>query len=384
MRSSPYPTFNEPRLRDYNIKLGPLNGRLFGSLQTEFNDNINLAENGAESDVFFFPNFGVGFQWPISERNILEFAVGMGYRAYINHPNLNSISITPDSRLAYQMRIAKVNILLRDNFQLQVDPLSRPDLSGAPGALLNYRRFNNDIGVQAEWPARRNLTLVSSYDYILDRSLNNDFTALDREDHNFAAGAFTKLGAAWNVGIVGSMTFTEYARRIQNDGTSYSIGPQVSWKLTRFLTLDANVAYTHSEFDQTGTIIDTSGFDGVSFGLAVRHNINSRMSESLRAARTLSPGFGSNFNDLTVLQYGLSWRLNSFIGLNTTLSYEHLASSGSAGETADRYLWYLGSNWSIARRWTIGLGYSFAWKDSNQALRDYRQDRVTLDLTHDF
>jgi hypothetical protein len=158
----------------------------------------------------------------------------------------------------------------------------------------------------------------------------------------------------------------------------------VSFKATRFLTIDAGVSYTRSEFDQGGAILDDSEFEGMSFSLAVRHNLNSKMNQTLKAARTLSPGFGSNFNDLSVLQYGFSWRMNSFIALNTTLAYEHLDSSGSAGETADRYIWYLGTSWSVARKWNVGLGYSFAWKNSDQALRDYKQNRVTLDLTYDF
>jgi hypothetical protein len=384
MRSQPYPTFNQPPKRDYNLRFGPLTGRLHGSLQTEYSDNINLSQTDPQADVFFFPNFGVGFQWPISPQNILEFSLGLGYRAYIDHPELNSISVTPDSKLVYQLRVGRVNIELHDQFQLQVDPLSRVDISGGSGgSLLNFQRIINDAGVQAEWPARRNLTLVSSYDYTIDRSINNSFTSLDRDDHTIAVGGFTKLGSAWTVGINGAFTITDYLQRIQNDGISYSMGPQISFKATRFIIIDANVAYTHSEFDQSGVIIDDSEFNGISFALAIRHNINSRMTQNIRAARSVSPGFGSNFNDLTVLQYGLGWRMNSLISLNTTFAYEHLDQSGG-GETADRYLWYLGTGWQVARRWNLGLGYSFAWKDSDVAFRDYRQNRVTLDLTHEF
>jgi hypothetical protein len=383
MNTAPVPAFNEAPKRKYNLKWGPLNGRFFGSVQTEFSDNINLSENAAESDLFFNPNFGIGLQWPISERNVLEFSLGMGYRAYIDHPQLNSLQITPDSKLKYQMRIGKIDLLAHDSFQMQVDPLSRPDINGNSG-LLNFKRVINDLGLKAEWPARRNLTVVSSYDYVIDRSLNNDFRALDRDDHTLGLGAFTRLGPSWTAGISSSVTFTEYLQRIQNDGISYSIGPQVTFKASRFITIDATVAYTHSEFDQSGIILDNSEFNGISFAVSARHNINSKMSQTLRGARSVSPGFGSNFNDLSVLQYGLSWRLNSFLSLNTTFAYEHLESSGTAGEIADRYLFYMGTGWEVARRWTLGLGYSFAWKDSNRALRDYKQNRVTLDLTHDF
>jgi hypothetical protein len=383
MRTDPVPAFLEPPKRKYNLKWGPVNGRFFGSVQTEFSDNINLSDRAPQSDLFFNPNFGIGLQWPISERNILELSLGMGYRAYIDHPELNSIQITPDSRLKYQMRIGKVDVLVHDKFQLQVDPLSRADINGTTG-LLNFKRIVNDLGLQGEWPVRRNLSVVTSYDYVVDRSLNSDFTALDRDDHSLGLAAFSRLGPNWTAGISSSVTFSEYLRRIQNDGVSYSIGPQVTFKPSHFITIDATVAYTISQFDQTGTIRDNSDFNGISFAVSARHNINSRMTETLRGARSATPGFGSNFNDLTVLQYGLSWRLNSFLNLNTTFAYEHLVASGASGETADRFLYYAGTGWEVARRWTLGLGYSFAMKDSNQPLRDYKQNRVTVDLTHDF
>lgn len=384
MRSAPYLTFNEPPKRDYNLRLGPLNGRFFGSMQVEYSDNINLAETGAAADVYFYPNFGIGIQWPLSAQNLLEFSLGLGYRAYVDHPDLNSFQISPDSRLSYMMRIGKVNVILRDNFQLQIDPLTRADISGGTnGALLDFRRFVNDAGVQAEWPARQNLSIISGYDFVLDRSLSDDFKSLDRNDHTLSLGANSQISASWSLGLSSAVTFSHYLQQVQNDGVSYSVGPQTKVKVTRFLTLEGSVAYTRSDYDQTGTILDNSDFSGVSFALAANHNINSRMSQSARAARSVSPGFGSNYNELSVLQYNLSWRFNSFFGLNTTFVYEHLKASGG-GEIADRYVWYLGGSWDFARRWRAGLGYSLAWKDSDQPGRNYQQNRVTLDVTHDF
>lgn len=386
MRSSPAPTFVEPPKPEYNLHWGPLTGRLNGSVQAEYNDNIGLDETNTRADTFFYPNFGVGFQWPLSPQNILEFNLGLGYRVYLENSELNSFSISPDSRILYQIRVGKVNVLLRDTFNLQVDPLSRPDISGGSGGtLLNFKRINNDVGVQAEWQARSNLALVSSYDYVIDRSLNSQFAALDRDDHNLAVGAYTDLGAAWNVGLNASTTLTDYLEPIQNDGVSFSAGPSATVKITRFITLDGSISYTRSYYDEaSGAIADQSDFSGISASIGVRHQVNSKLAHNARFSRSISPGFGSNFNELSVLQYGLNWQFNSFIALNTTLSYERLNASGPAGETADRYLWYIGTGWQVARRWNLGVGYSFAWKDSDQPSRDYRQNRATLSLTHDF
>jgi hypothetical protein len=385
MRTQPTPTFSEPPKRDYNLKWGPVTARFHGSLQTEYSDNINLAERNAQSDVYFFPNFGVGFQWPISPQNILEFNLGAGYRAYVNHPELNTLQVAPDSRLLYQMRVGKVGLVFHDSFYLQVDPLSRPDINGSPaGGILNFKRFANDIGVQGEWQARRNLAIVSQYSYLMDRSLNSEFTSLDRDDHTFALGFFSNVGASWNVGVNGAVTFSDYLQNIQNDGVSETIGPQVTVKISRFITADATIGYTHSEFDHAGAIADRSNFNGLSYSMGLRHKMNSRLEHSLHVAHSISPGFGSNFLELTVAQYGLKWNFNSFLTLNSSFSYEHFDSSDALGESADRYLFYAGTGWQVARRWNLGVGYSFAWKNSDQPLRDYVQNRVTLDLTHNF
>jgi hypothetical protein len=386
MRTSPMPIFSEePTHKDYNLKWGPLTGRLYGSAQVEFSDNINLAERNAQSDVYFYPNFGIGFQWPISPQNSLDLDLGMGYRAYVKHSDLDTFQISPDSKLKYLMRAGKVDLIFHDSLFLQVDPLTRPDLSGTNnGALLNYKRLNNDVGVQAEWQARRDLTLVAGYDYLIDRSLNSQFASLDRDDHTFALGAYSNFSSSWNVGLNGSVTFSDYLLHIQNDGVSYSIGPQATVKLTKFISADAGVSYTRSIYEHNGTIADRSNFSGVSYSFGIKHNMNSRTSQSLRLAHSITPGYGSNFDELTVAQYGISFRFNSYLNLNSTLSYEHLHASGSLGERADRYLCYVGTGWQIARRWNLGLGYSFALKDSDLPLRDYQQNRVTLDLTHEF
>lgn len=385
MRSSPSPAFNDPARQNYNLRWGPVTGRLSGSLQTEYNDNINLGADHRLWDISLMPNVGVGFQWPISPRNVLQFDIGFGYHTSVNHPELDSFSVSPDSKLIYQMRAGKVNLTFRDSFSVNVDPLIRPDVSGGnSGSLLNFKRVNNDFGIQSEWQARSNLAIVSSYDYTIDRSLNHQFAALDRDDHNLSLGGFSNIGAIWNVGVSGATTISDFVEPIQNDGISYSIGPQVSVKVTHFITVDATVAYTHSEFDQSGTIADRSSFSGASFSVGVRHTINSRMNESIRTGRSISPGFGSNFNELTTAQYGLTWKFTPSLSLNGTFSYEHLIASGPSGEVADRFLTYIGTGWQIAKRWDIGVGYSFAWKDSDQNIRDYRQNRVSVNLTHAF
>lgn len=386
MRTEPMPYYRDtPDTRDYNLKWGPLLGRLYGSMQVEFSDNINLDELHPQSDVYFYPNFGIGFEWPISPQNQINFNIGAGYRIYVKHPGLDTFQITPDSQLLYRMRAGKVDLIFHDSLMLQVDPLTRPDISGTTnGTLIDFRRLNNDSGVQAVWRARSDVSVVTSYDFLIDRTLNSQFRSLDRNDHNFGAGVFADVGSSWNVGVNGGLTISEYLLPIQNDGISYSIGPQASVKLSKFVSAEASLTYTRAIFEHTGTIADRSNFSGLSYSLGIKHNMNSRATQSLRVAHSITPGFGSNYDELTTAQYSLNWRMNSYLSLTSTFSYENIEASGLGGESANRYIWYAGTGWQVARRWNLGVAYSFAWKDSDIRLRDYTQNRVTLDLTHDF
>src|SRR5688572_32581432 len=90
-RSQPYPSYYSAGPRDYNLKWGKVTGRLYGSVQAEFNDNINLSDVNAKSDISLAPLIGIGFMWPLSENNVLEFDIGVGYRAFLKHSELNTI-----------------------------------------------------------------------------------------------------------------------------------------------------------------------------------------------------------------------------------------------------------------------------------------------------
>jgi hypothetical protein len=383
-RTPYYPSFYSEEPRDYNLRWGKLTGRLRGSMQIEYNDNINLSDADARADLILGPFVGMGFLWPLSEKNILQFDLGVGYRAYLDNSALNSLLISPDSRLNYQIRVLDAQITIHDQFAIEVDPLSRPEISGTTAEVLDYHRFNNDAGFTVNWEPLRGVTILGGYNYVIDRSLNNDFLELDRDDHIFHIAGYRGFGSHINLGLRSSYTITEYVEPIQNNGETFAVGPHLIAQLTEFVTADAGVNYTRADYRSTGTLADASDFNGITFFAGAQHRVNSRTSHYLRLDRTINPGFGSNFTDMIALQYGISLRASSAISLKGTFVFEDLTSSGTLSENSNRYLWYLGSNFRISRTWTAGLAYSFGVKKSDFAGRDYTQNRITLDITRHF
>ena len=381
---NPFPPYRSPEGVRYNLKWGKLTGRVYGSVNTEFNDNINLSQNNPEADISIGPTIGVGFLWPISKVNVLQFDVGVGYRWYLNHPAVSSINVIPTSRLDHNIFLQSVRINVHDYFSATSDPVTLGALSGGKVNVTDFHRFHNTAGLLANWRGTSKLGFSAGYDYSIDRSLSSQFTSLDRDDHTFTAGFDYLLSPRWTVGANGAYTITKYLENVQNDGTSFTFGPVVNYKYSQFLIFDASAGWTVSTYDQTGTIVDRSAFRGFTWQFGVRHTINRRTSQDLRFGRHLGVGFNNNFTDLLAVQYGLRRQITSAVWLHSTLAWEALDESGPAGETADRYLFSLGTSFRLSQHWSSAVAYTLSWKDSSLLGGDYVQNRLTLDITRHF
>jgi hypothetical protein len=386
-RTPAYPGYRSPETARYNLKLGKLTAQLTGNVQAEFNDNVNLSAHDAQADFSVGPYLGIGFLWPLTRNHVMQLDMGLGYRWYLQNPAANSISVSPNTHLDYTILIGDVRLNLHDRFSIQVDPVSRGEISGQTGQVTAFRRLVNASGLSADWQATKRLELYGGYDFTLDRSLTSQFKSVDHDEHGVHAGLNYSLSARVKAGLLGSCSLLEYAEPVQNNGSSWSVGPTISVKLSSFLTATASGAYTVSSFSHTGTIDDRSGFGGFSYQIGLHQVLNRRTSQSLRVGESVGLGLGSNFSETFVVQYGLNTALTKAISLNGIVAYEKVKSSYSSltlGERADRYLLYLGSGYQFTRYWSLGVSYSLALRDSALAGHDYLQNRLTLDLTRKF
>jgi len=382
-RTSPYLPYTSPEPVKYNLKWGKLTARVSGTADSEFNDNVNLSETAPRSDFSLGINVGLGILYPFSEHNVLQIDLGAGYRWYLSSPSLNSFGLSPNTRLDQTIIIGDVHLNVHDNISIQTDPLGRPEIGGGI-SLINFQMFHNVAGLTAEWQPFRYVSFVGGYDYTLDRALTASFTALDLDTHTFNAGMNYIVSPRWTVGVGGAYSFTTYRLKIQNDNDTYTVGPTVTWHATKVISVNASVGYTVSSFDGSGTIADNSEFGSWTFQGGIKHTINPRMSHELRFGRSSNLGFGNNFTDTYTAQYSLRTQLTSAISLGTGLAYEHFRLSGAPGEQASRYLATIGTGFHLTRLWSIGLGYSYALKQSDQPAHGYSQNRLTLNVTRQF
>ncbi len=383
-QTMPYPVYRTPERSHYDLKWGKLTGRFSLGVQTEFNDNINLSENNPIADISIGPNFGIGFLYPISKEHVLQLDVGIGYRWYLNNPSVSALSILPNSVISHTAYIEDVKLNFHDYVSAIANPVEFGPLGRTGGNLIEFNRLVNTVGVSADWQVNKDTAIHGGYDYTIDRSLTSQFRNLDRDDHTFYAGIDRRLTPRTTVGLFGSYTMVRYRQQVQNNGNLFSVGPTWSHILSPFVTLHASAGFTGASYDNSGITGDTSGFSGITFQAGARHRINKRTAQDIRFARHTGLGFGSNFTDTWSAQYHLDHKVSARTAVNTTLSYEMLDASGLLGERANRLLWTIGSGWRLTADWSLAAAYTFALKDSNLALGDYVQNRLTLDFTYHF
>ncbi len=387
-RTGPTPPYRSPQPNRYNLKWGQLTGRLTGAVAVEFNDNINLSETDPVADISIGPEIGFGFLYPISERNVLQLDIGLGYRWYLNSPDVSSITISPrsSSRLDYYLYFEEGRINLHDIFYVSISPVDIAAVNNAAGAgvsLSKFQRFVNTVGISSDWRPVKQWVYYAGYDYTIDRSLNSDFGSLDRDDHTFSSGVNYVANSRLTVGAYSVFTYTAYRDAVQNDGWNFSIGPRVSYQATKFISLEASAGWTTSEYFDTGTIADQSNFSSFTYQGGIRHTINKRTEHALRGGRSLGLGYGSNFTDTYNLQYSMRWLASQGVTVYGTAAYEHIEVS-NAGESASRYLFNIGTGFRLSRQWTMGVNYTLSVKESDMAGNDYIQNRLSFDLTRQF
>jgi hypothetical protein len=386
---SPEPTKYNP----YHLNWGPLKGRLYGAVQFEYNDNISLGDKGSRvSDFYITPNVGVGFEWLLAQGQALRFDLGLGYRWYLKHSELNSVIITPSTHARFDFRVGPVKMNVHDSFTTSIDPLTQAQVGATTvntNALLNYRRIINTLGIGADWQASRYVGVQAGYDWKIDRSFTDQLRFVDHDEHTFSGGVYAQPTPRLRVGLNGAYTIVDYRQNIQNNATIWSIGPSAEYKITDQISVNGSVGYTATSFDKpslanTNSVADTSNFRSIAYQAGVNHRFSPQWYHGVSVSRGASLGIGNNFADHTAVQYGIVGQVAAPLTLQATFTWEDIKVSGLAGEKANRYIFYLGARYRLTQAWNAGLGYSYALKDSNVPGADYYQNRVTLDLTRQF
>lgn len=364
----------------YNLRLGPVTLRADASFNAGYNDNLNVANTGRIADGYVEPMAGIHLLWQATELNSLSFDLGIGYLAYFEESQYDSLILSPDSQVQFNIFVGDVKINLHDNFAYLQDAVSVGQLSNVP----QFDRFQNSAGISANWNLG-DINLSADYEHANLWVFEPAYKYLSNQSDSISPQVSFTISPTITTGIGASFSDVRYDQHIQNNYTTVSVGPFVTAHVTDYLSLQASGGAYFANYDTGGLNGDSSNNDSYFASGGVSHRINDVLSESLTVGRESIPGVTSNYTDRIYANYGTSWQATSYIHLGSSLWWENLDDSNSAyRETSNRYGAGLNGSYSVTDHAAISLGYQYVLKVADPSLLSYYQNSVTLGFHYQF
>ncbi len=385
----------------YNILVGPVRFRMSATAGIEYNDNVNFAEVNEQEDFVFRPQVNFNALWPITQLNTLRLDLGIGYAFYLDHSeyNTNAILLQPNSQLSFDVFVSDFRINFHDRFSLEQDPVGEPGLSN----VADYGRFENTAGVSVLWDMNK-AVVTFGYDHYNFIATNDDFSYLDRHAEILMGTISVAATSTTGVGLEGNYVFTRYDQDLLNDSDTFSLGAFVETQITNYLEAAARgwlpEYFFRWQYRGPGTLPsgissraapsfptynDSANLDDYYINLLLSHRINASLTQRLSVGHEAQLGVNSNYIELNYIRHTATWNIINRTLLATELFYEDADDSGGfIDEHLQRYGGALSLGYQLTRHVTLGARYQYTRKDSDVPLRDYKQNRVSIDGTYSF
>ena len=380
----------------YNLLAGPVRFRFSATAGFEYNDNVNVAEVNKQEDFIFRPQVSFNALWPVTQLNTLRLDLGVGYAFYLDHSeyNTNGILLSPNSQISFDIFVSDFRINFHDRFSLEQDPVGEPGLSN----VADYGRFQNTAGVSVLWDLNK-AVVTFGYDHYNFIATNSDFDYLNRNSEILLGSISVAASSTTGVGVEGSLIWNRYDQAFLNDSTTYSAGGFLETQVTGYLKLRLAGGYQMIDSDGGSFIVspfpgfgggfpvftDASSLDDYYVNLLISHRINAAITQRLSAGHESQLGVNSNYVKLNYVRHTVTWNIINRTLLSTEFFYEDAEDSGGfINEHFQRYGGALSLGYQLTRHVTLGARYQYTQKNSDVVLRDYKQNRVSLDGTYSF
>jgi hypothetical protein len=375
----------------YNLKLGPVSFALDSSLGIELNDNVNFSKLDQQGDLILRPTVSTRVFWPVSEKNALNFSVGMGYAKYFNYPDYDQFVVAPGSELSFDLFVKDFRFTVFDRFSYTQNPIDVGSLSG----VANYGALENTAGANAAWDLYK-VILSAGYGHLTWISSTPQFEYLDRASELFNSRAAFALNPALVAGLEGTGSLTAYDTHFLHDSYGYSAGVFAEWKLTDKLQAQLRGGYVNYVFDSGGPLSSTAKPIPYYVGVKIGHILNEHITHSIEGSRAVRLGVYSDYEETTILSHSTEWKIIRGVGLGTQIFYEHgtyptavfnspgLPAVVLPGETYDRVGAGVSLTHQLMEKLSASVAYRFTLKNSDSNSRDYTQNTLTVSLTYRF
>ena len=391
-----------------NFRIGQVLMRVDARVGMEFVDNVDLTPT-ASADLIITPEIGVSATWAATKMNTLRFRASVGYANYLNHPRLNrqSLQISPDSALAFDLFVGDVRINFHEQFSLQDESVSQGALSG----VAQLGRFTNTIGVNMLWDMNE-IILSLGYDHYnfittgsADSSTGSVASNIARLDHSteqVSLSSSFKLSSSSIGGLEATAASSAYPKSPTSDFTSLSVGPYLEIQLTKYTHAYFSMGY--KSFTNDGgapaavsldaNIVAPAGQGGTQGGYyanaSLLHVLNRYYSDRLDLGHTDEADALNGHAQTNSARYSSSWKLNKKITIGAGLFFEdvHEVSGNALNGLTPADYWRagftMGTSYLLTDHVNVGFGYQYTTKHSQRADQNYTQNSVRISLGYRF
>ena len=386
------PLQSAPR-RDYDIRMGELFFDLVGTLELEYNTNINTSEFNEISDLIITPGISAGGSWNYSDLNTLRFGVGLQYRYYLNNPELSNngsiFDLTPETEVDTIILVGEAYIRIFDQISLSSDAADSVGIDPETGELtfdtVDYASFTNTLGAQVSYDF--NIFQSSAQLYLRDViSFEETFDFVDRVEYGLSGTLSKRLLSTVTVGVGAGVDTVQYAASLKGDIDSFNFGFYSNAILTPFLSLYAGVNYGVSEIGSSGNgLVPGRQTDSLSYNITLSHTLNAYFDHSIGLSSVRRLGSIADYLEIRTLRYDWALEEAVFVDLTGFVAWEAGAEEGgSFAENYDRFSISVQADYPLGPRTKLTGRITHTQKWSDQALRSYEQDVYWLRFTYDF
>jgi hypothetical protein len=371
-----------PELLSYTVKQGDFRLLATPSLGLDWNDNINTSKSDRQDDFILKPSMGFVASYPVTEQNMLQFNVTVGYSEYLKHDELSTWELGSASELSFDIFVKDVLINLHDRFNYLRDPGREPSVASTA----RYGNLNNTAGLLMTWDLE-DLTLSFGYDHANVYSPASEFQSQDHSSELLVGRAGFKVHPRLTLGTEVTAAFTSYDQMAFNDNANYSLGAYGDWQPGSYLHVQPRFGYTIVQFQQNVAGRQSEDLNSWYANLAVIHQVNDIVSYTLSAGHEIRLGIQSETIDDWYFRPSINWSIVKNLNFLTFLSFEHgkQGLGNLTGKLTETYDW-LGTGFAIShpltKRLTVGLNYHLTLRSSNIDTRGYDQNIVGIQLTY--
>ena len=349
------------------------------------------------SDIILQPGLSLGFKWQMNENTEVDLNIGFEYWHYTSESDLNDFSnsfgLTPNTELSFRVLVGDVAFRVYDRLQYSFDSADSVVVDPGTGDVIDndpeaFTRFRNVLGIQSEWFIREAIfsAQLSREDVYSPEDI---FAYVNYHEYKAALNVEHALAANFLVGAGVSYAIFDFDEDVNNDGTTFTVGPYFEWKITELIGLYAGIAFNDWDYDSgalTDTFGDKSQLQDYTWMVRLSHVANDVFNHQLEWYRATNVSNTANFNIIDGIRYTVAYNLTPRIRLDGAIGYEEGESSGGLllNDDFDRWIYGISTELVLGPRLTAEVGYRYIDKNSDAQFQSYEQNQFRVFFKYDF